>query len=150
MALVRHLPLQAVRVGWALGPSELIAKMKAINSHIGSWAPMAEQKAVAKFLNNEPAVAGYLEFIKAEIEIRLSRIYVGFQKLKEAGFRVDAITPQAAIYLTVQINLVGKKTAEGTLLANQADVTAYILNEAKLALVPFNAFGADKDSTGTG
>jgi aspartate aminotransferase len=39
-----------VRVGWALGPSQVIAKMKAINSHVGAWAPMAEQKAVAKFL----------------------------------------------------------------------------------------------------
>jgi aspartate aminotransferase len=135
-----------VRVGWALGPAELIAKMKAINSHIGSWAPMAEQKAVAKFLNNEDAVSKYLEFIKGEIEIRLSRIYEGFQKLKQAGFAVDAITPQAAIYLTVQIDLVGKKTAEGNLLATQPDVTAYLLNEAKLALVPFNAFGAGKSS----
>jgi aspartate aminotransferase len=41
---------------------------------------------------------------------------------------------------------VGKKTAEGNLLATQPDVTAYLLNEAKLALVPFNAFGAGKSS----
>jgi aspartate aminotransferase len=136
-----------VRVGWSLGPAELIAKMKAINSHIGSWAPMAEQKAVAKFLNNEQAVNRYLDFIKAEIEIRLSRIYEGFQQLKKDGFLVDAITPQAAIYLTVQIDLAGKSTAEGKILESQTDVTAYILNEAKLALVPFNAFGADKNST---
>ncbi len=135
-----------VRVGWSLGPAELIAKMKAINSHIGSWAPMAEQKAVAKFLNNEQAVSNYLDFIKGEIEIRLSRIYDGFQRLKSAGFSVDAIPPQAAIYLTVQINLAGKTTAGGQLLSNQTEVTAYILNEAKLALVPFNAFGADKNS----
>jgi aspartate aminotransferase len=47
----------------------------------------------------------------------------------------------------VQINLAGKKTAEGTVLENQADVTAYILNEAKLALVPFYAFGAEKNSS---
>lgn len=135
-----------VRVGWSMGPAELIAKMKAINSHLGAWAPMAEQKAVAKFLNNEEAVSTYLAFIKNEIEIRLSRIYEGFQRLKHEGFTVDAIAPQAAIYLTVQIALVGKKNPEGNILANQADVTAYILNEAKLALVPFNAFGADKNS----
>ena len=135
-----------VRVGWALGPAELIAKMKAINSHIGAWAPMAEQKAVAKFLNKPAAVNTYLHHIKKEMEFRLIKIYEGFQQLKTAGFSVDAIAPQAAIYLTVQINLAGKKTSDGNTLATQSDVTAYILDEAKLALVPFNAFGADINS----
>ena len=135
-----------VRVGWALGPAELISKMKAINSHIGAWAPMAEQKAVAKFLNKPAAVNTYLHHIKKEMEFRLIKIYEGFQQLKTAGFSVDAIAPQAAIYLTVQINLAGKKTSDGNTLATQSDVTAYILNEAKLALVPFNAFGADINS----
>ncbi len=32
-------------------------------------------------------------------------------------------------------------------LATQADVTSYILNESKLAVVPFYAFGAPKDSS---
>jgi aspartate aminotransferase len=136
-----------VRVGWSLGPSEVIAKMRAINSHVGSWAPMAEQKAVAKFLNNTEAVNSYLQHFKKEIAYRLTNIYDGFQQLKKEGFSIDAISPQAAIYLTVQINLTGKKTAEGNILETQADVTAYILNEAKLALVPFYAFGAEKTSS---
>src|SRR5690606_18325815 len=34
-----------VRVGWGLGPARLISKMKAILTHVGAWAPMAEQKA---------------------------------------------------------------------------------------------------------
>ena len=135
-----------VRVGWALGPAEVISKMKAINSHIGSWAPMAEQKAVAKFLNQHEVVEKFILQFKNEIEIRLNAIYQGFQQLKQAGHNLDAITPQAAMYLAVKINLAGKTTAEGTLLSTQEDVTAYILNEAKLALVPFYAFGAEKNS----
>ena len=39
-----------VRIGWALGPAPIMKKMNAIMSHIGSWAPMAEQKATAVFL----------------------------------------------------------------------------------------------------
>lgn len=136
-----------VRVGWSLGPEEVIAKMRAINSHVGSWAPMAEQKAVAKFLNNADAVSAYLAHFKSEISYRLTSIYKGFQDLKNEGFAVDAIAPQAAIYLTVNINLAGKKTAAGNLLDTQADVTAYLLNEAKLALVPFYAFGAEKNNS---
>ena len=135
-----------VRVGWAMGPQEVIVKMRSLNSHIGSWAPMAEQHAVSKFLQQDDAVQNYLTHFKKEVAIRLTKIYEGFQQLKKEGFSVDAIVPQAAIYLTVQINLKGKKTADGKLFGEQADVTEYILNEAKLALVPFGAFGAGKES----
>ena len=68
-------------------------------------------------------------------------------RLKAEGFSVDAIAPQAAIYLTIQIDLAGKTTADGQLLKNQADVTNYLLNEASLAIVPFHAFGADSSSS---
>jgi len=135
-----------VRVGWALGPEDVIAKMKAILSHLGAWAPMAEQKAVAKYLPMKAAISKYLDHFKAEIEERLQTIYKGFITLKEKGFSVDAVSPQAAIYLTIKINLVGKKTADGKLLQTQSDVTSYILGEAKIAVVPFSAFGAGADN----
>ncbi len=135
-----------VRVGWSMGPAEVIVKMKAINSHVGAWAPMAEQKAVARFLIQEEAVGTYFTHFKKEVDFRLRAIYNGFEELKKAGHAVDVIAPQAAIYLTVQINLVGKKVGD-IILQTQADVTAYILNEAKLAIVPFNCFGAGTESS---
>ena len=135
-----------VRVGWALGPEHVLAKMKAINSHVGAWSPMAEQHATAKFLLMNDAVDEYLFNYKKELEERLQLIYEGFQQLKSEGFSVDACAPQAAIYLTIQLNLVSKTTNNGDLLSTQSDVTSYILNEAKLAVVPFYAFGAPKDS----
>lgn len=135
-----------VRVGWALGPETIIAKMKAILSHLGAWAPMAEQKAVAKYLLQKEAIAKYLTHFKAEIEERLRSIHAGLIALKEKGYGVDSVTPQAAIYLTIKIDLTGKTTANGTVLATQADVTSYILSEAKLAVVPFSAFGAGSKS----
>lgn len=39
-----------VRVGWSMGPANIISKMKALLSHMGAWAPMPEQKGVASFL----------------------------------------------------------------------------------------------------
>jgi aspartate aminotransferase len=135
-----------VRVGWALGPSHVLAKMRAINSHVGAWSPMAEQYATAKFLLQNEAIDKYLEHFKSELNERLTRIYEGFMNLKKEGFSVDACAPQASIYLTIQFSLIGKKTAEGQLLETQKDVTAYILNESKLAIVPFYAFGASSDS----
>jgi aspartate aminotransferase len=135
-----------VRVGWSLGPSHVLGKMRAINSHVGAWAPMAEQKAVATYITESEAIDKYLHHFKAELEERLTRIYEGFQRLKKEGFPVDACAPQAAIYLTVKINLASRSTEEGILLETQKDVTAYILSEAKLALVPFYAFGASPSS----
>jgi aspartate aminotransferase len=135
-----------LRVGWSFGPPTIISKMKAILTHLGAWAPMAEQKAVAHFLNNTPAIEKYLAHFKKEVEDRLRMIYDGFIQLKNEGLPVDAIAPEAAIYLTIRIDLAGKKTRSGATLNNQNEVTAYILNDAKLAVVPFYAFGAPDHS----
>jgi aspartate aminotransferase len=135
-----------VRVGWALGPSTIIGKMKAILTHIGAWAPMAEQKAVSAYLKNTSAIDQYIVNFKKQIELRLSKIYAGLQQLKSKGYAVDAISPEAAIYLTIKLDLAGKTTKEGKKLENQAAVTSYILDAAGLAVVPFYAFGAERNS----
>lgn len=135
-----------VRVGWSMGPAHILNKMKAILSHVGAWAPMAEQKGVARYLPQTEAIEAYLAHFKTEVEERLGRIYKGILELKQEGLGVDAVAPQAAIYLTIKIDVAGRKLGDGTILQSQADVTSYILKEAGLAVVPFYAFGAPKDS----
>lgn len=135
-----------VRVGWALGPAIVISKMKAILSHVGAWSPLPEQKATAKYLMQKGSVDQFLKIFKMELSERLQKIYAGYIKLKQEGFPVDAISPQAAIYLSIQLDLCGKKTADGNLLEKQLDVSQYILKEAKLAVVPFPIFGASPNS----
>jgi aspartate aminotransferase len=135
-----------VRVGWATGPRSIIDKMKSILSHVGAWAPKAEQVAVAEFLKDKSSLNKFLEEFKIQIDKRLDGFYKGFVQLKQDGFNVDAIAPQAAIYLTVRFDLIGKKTAGNKVLNSQKDVTQYILDEAKLALVPFSAFGSSDES----
>jgi len=136
-----------VRVGWAFGPEKLINKMKAILSHVGAWSPKAEQVATANYLNQDDATDEYLFKIKNEISKRLNSFYKGFTILKDEGFEVEAIPPQAAMYLTVKFDLTGKTTAEGKTLESIPDVTQYLLDEAGLAIVPFYAFGASRKST---
>ncbi|HEX2536375.1 MAG TPA: aminotransferase class I/II-fold pyridoxal phosphate-dependent enzyme [Chitinophagaceae bacterium] len=135
-----------VRVGWSTGPAEVLGKMKAILSHVGAWAPMAEQKALASYLGQTEAIRTYLAGFKKAIEERLLSIYNGLQALKDKGHNVDAVAPEAAIYLTIKIDLKGKKKGDGTVLNDQSEVTAFLLQEAGLAIVPFYAFGAAKDS----
>jgi aspartate aminotransferase len=136
-----------VRVGWAMGPQNVITKMKTMLTHFGAWAPMAEQKAVAKFLLQTSDIEQYLSHFKSEIEKRLVSIYNGIQDLRKEGFAVNAIEPQAAIYLTIQFDLANKRTKDGDVLNSQSDVTKFLLNRAGLAIVPFSAFGAPATSS---
>jgi aspartate aminotransferase len=134
-----------VRVGWAFGPSDILAKMRSILGHVGAWAPKAEQIAVGRYLNDKNACATYLKWIKEEVHYRLETIYSGFETLKKAGFKVDAISPQAAIYLTVKFDLLGMQHGDKT-LHTMEDVTDFLLADAGVALVPFYAFGAPKNA----
>lgn len=142
----KSLSATGVRVGWSMGPKKIIEKMKSILTHVGAWAPKAEQMATAVYLNDLKNYEGFINNIKTKINDRLVGIYKGFQSLKSEGFKVDAIAPEAAIYLTVQFALHGQTKADGTVLKTTQDVTKYILDEAKVALVPFYAFGASDDS----
>ncbi|MEP7376030.1 MAG: aminotransferase class I/II-fold pyridoxal phosphate-dependent enzyme [Chitinophagaceae bacterium] len=131
-AISKSFAATGVRVGWAMGPAAILNKMKAVLSHVGAWAPMAEQKAVAGYLLNTPAIETYLLRFKKQLEERLQMIYHGILALKEEGLPVDAIVPQAAIYLTVKIDI--------------PDAHTVLLEEAGIGILPFSVFGADKDS----
>jgi aspartate aminotransferase len=142
----KSLAATGVRVGWTMGPKAIMDKKKAILGHVGAWAPKAEHMATAAYLDNLAQYDTFLEQIKGQVNDRLVGFYNGFQALKSEGFHVDAIAPEAAIYLTVQFALHGQQTADGQTLATTQDVTKYILDEAKVAIVPFYAFGASTDS----
>lgn len=135
-----------VRVGWAMAPADIILKIKAILSHVGAWAPLAEQYAAAIFLKKKEQINQYLLSFKESIAYRLNEISKQLLLLRDKGFPVDVIQPQGAIYLTIKIDLRGKKKADGTVLVNQSDVTEFLLEQASLAIVPFSAFGADKNT----
>jgi aspartate aminotransferase len=145
-AISKAFAATGVRVGWSFGPAEIIGKMKAIMTHIGSWAPMAEQKATAVYLLQQENVDSYLIGFRAAVSVLLNLIYEGFIALKQDGYGFDVLAPEAAIYLTIKVDLKGKRTKDGKVLGDQAAVTSYLLNEAGLAIVPFSAFGASADS----
>lgn len=134
-----------VRVGWGFGPAGVINNMKAIVGHMGAWSPKAEQVAMAKYLLDNAAVTQYLETLKSRVQDSLNALHKGFQQLKAAGFAVDSIAPMGAIYLTLKIDMAGKTTPDGIVLKNSADINFYLIKEAKIAFVPFSAFGTGDD-----
>lgn len=135
-----------VRVGWAFGPDGVIAKMRSLLAHAGAWAPRPEQLASGAFLSQPQAVATYLSSIRTGLSRRLDGFYAGLQQLEAAGLPVAVIPPQAALYLTVKIDLRGRVAPGGQVLRTGKDIYAYLLAEAAVALVPFYAFGLPDDS----
>jgi aspartate aminotransferase len=136
-----------VRVGYAFGPSQVIDKMKSILGHIGAWAPKAEQVATAKYLQETASVNEFIGGFKASVQASLDTLYSALKEMQAEGLPVDAVAPMGAIYLTARINVLGKTTATGQTLATNKDITSYLIQEAKLALVPFGAFGTSDTST---
>ncbi|MFY7733702.1 MAG: pyridoxal phosphate-dependent aminotransferase [Bacteroidia bacterium] len=139
----KSLAATGVRVGWSMGPAEVIGKMKSILGHVGAWAPKAEQVATANFLNNEAALQLFLSELKQKIDIRFSGLFNGFNLLKAKGFPVQIIAPEGAIYLTAQFALMGKELPNGSIIKTTEDITSFLLNYAQLAVVPFTAFGCE-------
>ena len=131
-----------VRVGYGFGPKLVIDKMKGLVGHMGAWAPKAEQVATGNFLPQTEAVDSFLVDIKGKLQASLDAAYHGLKALREQGYPVDAIAPAGAIYLTAKIDVLGRTTPTGEVLASTKEITSYLLTEAKLAIVPFSAFGA--------
>lgn len=130
-----------VRVGWGVGAPSLISRMRDVLGHVGAWAPKAEQVAVARFLDDVPAMTEYLGAMRARVEDRLTALYQGFEAMRARGLPVQAIAPQGAIYLSVRFDLVGRPG-----LATNDAIRKLLLDEAQFAVVPFQAFGLPDES----
>ena len=139
-----------VRVGWATGPRPLIMKMSSLIAHVGAWAPKPEQIATGVFLEDRRAVERHLTDFRERLAARLGRFHAGFMALKKKGYGVDAIAPQGGIYLSVKIELQGRAVAAGKgrdqgaekPLDSDAAAQDFLLNEAKIGVLPFSWFGA--------
>ncbi len=135
-----------VRVGWVVGPTDVIAAMNGFLSHVGTWAPRAEQVATAALLLHEDAIADFRANLIAGVQARLDALFNGISALREAGYAVEAIAPQGAIYLSARFNLYGKTTPDGTVLRTSEDIRGWLLRSSGLAVIPFHAFGAEGET----
>jgi aspartate aminotransferase len=135
-----------VRVGWVVGPPDIVQKMSGIIGHVGAWAPRAEQVAVAKLLSATDEIVGYHKEMKAGLQARLEALYKGITEMRKSGLPVDVIPPMGAIYLTARFACNGKRTSVGETLHANEDIRKYLLHHAGLAIVPFQAFGMKEDT----
>lgn len=135
-----------LRVGWAVGPTDVIERMAAILTHLGAWAPRAEQVATAKLLDDREGVDTFLRHMNAEVFARLELLSSGVKRLAAAGHPVDAVAPEGAIYLSIRVDVRGRVAPGGKRLETDEDIRQWLLHHAGLAVVPFQAFGLREDS----
>ena len=135
-----------VRVGWVVGPRDIIESMNNFMGHVGTWAPRAEQIATARLLDAPDEVSAYRSQITAGLQQRLNALHDGIVAMRVAGLPVDATAPMGAIYLSARFALNGKRTPDGQLLRTNDDIRRYLLKAAGFAVVPFQAFGVKEDT----
>ncbi|HEX9936282.1 MAG TPA: aminotransferase class I/II-fold pyridoxal phosphate-dependent enzyme [Longimicrobium sp.] len=135
-----------VRVGWVVGPADVVKRMASIVGHVGAWAPRAEQIAVAHLLGDRAAIETYHQAMLREVFDRLEALYEGILALRERGFPVEAVMPMGAIYLSARFELHGTVTPQGKTLETNNDIRLYLLEAAGVAVVPFQAFGLNEET----
>lgn len=141
----KSLAATGVRVGWGFGPSHIMDKMKALLTHVGAWAPKPEQEATAQFYKNPENIDSFVDGFKEKLQQNLQTLHEGIQNLKSKNFAVDSIQPMGAMYLTIKLDFIGKKTDDGTTIESTSDLVFYLIKDAGVAIVPFSAFGNSKE-----
>ncbi|MDA1081473.1 MAG: aminotransferase class I/II-fold pyridoxal phosphate-dependent enzyme [Gemmatimonadetes bacterium] len=136
-----------LRVGWAVGPADVIKTMSNLLTHVGAWAPRAEQIATADLLGATDEIKAFHRVMLPGLEGRLKFLADGIAALKADGHDVDSTPPRGSIYLSARFGLNGKTAPGGERLVTNDDIRRYLLRSCGLAAVQFQAFSA-RDETG--
>ena len=128
------------RIGFAAGPRELIRAMTDVQSQVTSNpSSIAQWAAVEALVGCQDEVAR----MAGEFDRRRRVIVHGLNALPG----VSCVMPKGAFYVFANVSgLFGRawKAADGVrILKGSVDVTAFLLEEAKVAVVPGVDFGSD-------
>jgi aspartate aminotransferase len=130
-----------LRVGWGAGPRHVMEAMSKYVAHMGAWAPKPFQLATAEYLTAYDEQAAYITQLQGSIEQRLGLVFAAFKQMQADGLPVFCLPPQGGLLLSASFNILGRRTAEGTILDSDMAIFEFLLHKAGVAFVPFSAFG---------
>lgn len=142
----KALAATGLRVGWSVAPRDVTSAMSDFLGHVGAWAPRAEQVATAKLLLDDAALDAHLATMTGKLRSRLSELHDAIAALGAKGMPVRASRPEGAMYLSAQFAVHGRRTPEGRVLDSDEAIRTWLLDAAGMAVVMFQAFGAQEDS----
>jgi aspartate/methionine/tyrosine aminotransferase len=123
------------RVGWLIGPPDMVKLAVNLQSHLTSNVANVSQRAALC------AVSGDLSAV-AEMREAFARRGATIHKLLNAIDGVSCMEPQGAFYAFPSFEGVLGREIAGRRIETTLDLAAVILDEAKVAIVPGEAFGA--------
>lgn len=124
------------RIGYAAGPAEIISGMAKIQSHTTSNACSISQKASLEALRGPQ-----YEVSKMAAEFQRRRNYA-LMRLQSIP-HISCFKPQGAFYLFPNFSSYYDKEFKNVQVRNSYGLAYYLLKEARVAIVPGDAFGAD-------
>ena len=123
------------RVGWMIGPADLIKAAGNLQSHGTSNVANVSQRAALA------AVSGDLTAV-ADMRASFDRRRRTMTEMLRSIEGVDLLTPQGAFYAFPDLTgFLGREIA-GRVATTTSELAAIILDEAKVAIVPGESFGS--------
>jgi aspartate/methionine/tyrosine aminotransferase len=124
------------RIGFAAGPADVINGMSKIQSHTTSSACSISQKAGLE------AFCGPQDELQRMVsEFQRRRNYVLMKLQSVPG--ISCFKPQGAFYLFPNVRSYFDKEVDGVPIRDSYGMAYYLLKQARVAIVPGDAFGAD-------
>ena len=125
------------RIGYAAGPSLLIKAMIKIQGQSTSNPSSISQYAALA------GISGSKEFLEPCLNAFDERRHHVVDKLNSID-GISCILPEGAFYAYPNVSgLIGKKTQNGKILNNDAEIVEWLLESAEVAAVPGVAFGLE-------
>lgn len=125
------------RLGYAAGPQGLIAALNKMQSQTTTCPSTISQAAAVEALN------GPQEFVSEAVKEYKVRGELVAKALGEIP-GLELLQPQGAFYAFPKCAAyIGKKTPDGQVIGNDADLSSYLLTVGKVATVPGSAFGIE-------
>jgi aspartate/methionine/tyrosine aminotransferase len=124
------------RLGYAIGPREIIDGADIIQSHSTSNASSIAQYAALKALTGPN---DDIEFMRCEFEKRRNYLYERIQNLPQ----ISCVKPEGAFYAFPNTMAYAGVQWKNKKIKNDYDLAIYILEEANVSLMPGSAFGMD-------
>lgn len=122
------------RVGWMIGPADVIKAASNFQSHLTSNVCNVAQRAALAAVSGDLAA---VEDMRQAFDRRRKKMVELLSQID--GFKVP--TPKGAFYCYPSVEGVIGREIAGTKIESSADLAEVILNEAKVAVVPGEAFG---------
>ena len=124
------------RLGYAVGPQQLIEGMSKVQSHATS-----NTNSIAQWAGVEALTGPQHEITRMRQEFEARRNFVLY---KLSGIpHVSCTKPEGAFYVFPNFSWYYDKQYEGVQMRNSAGLAYYLLKHAHVAVVPGEAFGSD-------